>query len=62
MQDAEHGYDGRPIRRFVPILVEREVIEVLSHQVHRARVNATSVSPLYADVQGAPAPEVSAGH
>jgi hypothetical protein len=30
VQEAERTYDGRPIRSFVPILVERDVIERFS--------------------------------
>lgn len=31
VEQAERAYDGRPIRAFIPILVERDVIETLTH-------------------------------
>lgn len=35
---AHHEYDGRPIRDFIPVLVEREVVDHL--RVHRRTEDA----------------------
>ena len=39
VKQVHHSYDGRPIREFVPVLVEREVSEALAveHSRRRAR-------------------------
>ena len=34
--EAHHAYDGCPVRHFVPILVERDVIEAVESGSHAA--------------------------
>lgn len=34
VERVHHQYDGRPIREFVPVLVEREVTETLHLSLH----------------------------
>ena len=41
VEQAHHEYDGRPIREFVPVLVEREVIDTL----RQARQRQPAYSP-----------------
>ncbi len=52
---AHHGYEGRPIRHFVPILVERDAIEALlsAHPTAPARTAVTGASPKPAPVSAA---------
>ncbi len=43
VEQEHHQYDGRPIREFVPVLVEREVTHTL--QLARQRVPAGELVP-----------------
>ena len=39
VSDVHHQYDGSPIRDFIPVLVEREVVEHFRAPAQRSRVS-----------------------